>query len=146
MKQTVKKLTMVLTTVMLTSCASMFSKSQYNVSINSNPTNQDFEITGENGRVIRTGTTPSVVQLKSGSGYFQSATYYVVYKTGERSIINSSYTPIHLLNLLVPLGGFIWGGLIIDPITGAMWNLETYNMTNVKGTKPSSTHLINEDI
>ncbi len=70
--------------------------------------------------------TPTTVSLKRGSSYFQGASYRIeVEKKGYAkkqfqitSTLNAGWYIIG--NLFI--GGWI-GWLIVDPITGAMWNL-----------------------
>lgn len=110
--------------VLLSSCASIVSDSNYAVNITSQPSNANFKIIDEHGVVVYTGKTPAVVNLESGAGFFQSAKYQVVFtKKGYEDrvmTLKSSIDGWYFGNLL--LGGFL-GMLVIDPVTGAMWKL-----------------------
>ena len=108
----------------LTSCSSIFSKSVYDVRVESKPTNRPFKVFDKYNRLVTTGRTPATIELKSSAGYFDPASYTVKYKSGATSMINTSYSATHILNLFVPALGIIWAGLIVDPRTGAMWNLD----------------------
>lgn len=124
--------------ILFSGCASIFTKSTYPVSINSDPEGAEIYITDGKGRPVYEGETPAVVKLKSSSGYFSKADYTVTlnypgYK--EQTIfISSKIEGWYFGNILV--GGLL-GFLIIDPLTGAMWTLDTEEI-NVK-LKPSTS-------
>ena len=102
MKTTTTSLCAAVFLLMSTSCASIFGHSNYNVSINS-----------------------ATVRLKSSEGFFRKATYTLTFsKPGYDSYqtqINSSIQPWYFGNILV--GGLL-GMIIIDPLTGAMWQID----------------------
>ncbi|NPU90564.1 MAG: hypothetical protein HPY82_01505 [Gammaproteobacteria bacterium] len=108
----------------LTGCASIVSDSEYPVAIKSVPAGAAFEVTGPGGQVVHSGTTPQTVTLKSGDGYFGSATYVIKFKkdnfTEQTFTLDSSMDGWFWGNII--FGGLI-GMLIVDPITGAMWKL-----------------------
>lgn len=112
--------------ILFSSCATIFGRSSYPVSINSNPTGATVSITDKTGKEVYKGASPATVTLKSGAGYFGRAEYQVkISSTGyaEQIIpINYKLNGWYFGNLLI--GGLI-GMLIVDPITGAMWKLET---------------------
>ncbi len=110
---------------LLTSCATIVSKSDYPVSFTSDPSGAKVIITDlKTGKVIYEGTTPCTVTLKAKHGYFSPAKYAVTFKL-------PGYSP-QTITLEASLdgwylGNFIFGGLIgllvVDPLTGAMWKL-----------------------
>jgi hypothetical protein len=108
----------------LSGCSSIVSKSEYSVAIATNPGIANFTIVDEAGQQIHTGVTPSVVTLKSSSGYFKGASYTITFeKEGHVDKIftmTSSIDGWYFGNIL--FGGVI-GMLIVDPITGSMYNL-----------------------
>lgn len=111
---------------LLSSCASIVSKSTYPLSINSSPSNAKVSITDKKGKEIYLGNTPATVKLKAGSGFFSKAEYQVKFSSQG---YDDKIVPItfkldgwYFGNLL--LGGVL-GMLIIDPATGAMWKIET---------------------
>jgi len=110
--------------MLTTGCASIVSDSSYPVTINSNPEGATFLVTNDKGVQIHSGRTPSTVTLKSGSGYFSSASYTVTLKKegfeDKSFVIESKLDGWYVGNIL--FGGLI-GFLIVDPITGAMWKL-----------------------
>lgn len=113
----------------LSSCASIVSKSSYPLSINSTPSNATISITDKNGQEIYLGTTPAVVKLKAGSGFFSRAEYQVRFSSPG---YDEKVVPVifeldgwYFGNIL--LGGII-GMLIVDPATGAMWKIDNEHM------------------
>jgi len=124
----------------LTACASIVSKSQYPVTVSSNPSGADFTIKKENGVAISTGITPATIVLSSSSGYFQAAKYTVEFKRkGVTQAIPFSATinGWYFGNLL--FGGVIIGMLIVDPATGAMWHLNDTVVANFNQTAGINT-------
>jgi len=72
-----------------------------------------------------TNTTPFVAQLSTKFGYFKAQSYRLVFEmkghaTAEAKI-DSSLSGWYFGNLL--FGGLV-GMIIVDPLTGAMYNLE----------------------
>lgn len=107
----------------LSGCATVITGPKQPVNINSIPPNAIFTITNEQGTIVQTGTTPEMVVLNSGKPYFNSESYVVNYKKGDmvgKSVIDTTINKWYFGNIL--LGGFV-GMLIIDPLTGAMWDL-----------------------
>ncbi|PAJ70141.1 hypothetical protein CJF42_26090 [Pseudoalteromonas sp. NBT06-2] len=119
-----KILALALSTIIMSGCSSIVSKSDYAVAINSNPGGSTFVITNRAGQKVESGITPSTVTLKSSSGYFKGETYTLVLnKKGfseKTYTLTSSVDGWYFGNIL--LGGLI-GMLIVDPATGAMYNL-----------------------
>ena len=115
----------IITCAFLSSCASIVSKTNWPVSIDSKPEGVHVSITNKRGVEIFTGKTPLVTKLKSGSGFFTKESYRVVmtYNGIEKRTINleCSVNGWYFGNLIV--GGLI-GMLIVDPATGAMYKLD----------------------
>lgn len=107
----------------LSNCASIVSRSKYEVAFNSSPKAR-VRILNHRGLEVAVGETPSVFRLRAKSGFFQPARYTVHFSREgyeDRIIpLNASFDPWFIGNLL--FGGFI--GLIVDPATGAMWKIE----------------------
>ena len=122
MKKTI--LSAVVSATILTGCSSIVSKSNYPVTINSNPNGATFIVTNKAGEEIHNGTTPSTVTLKSSAGYFKGESYTITLnKEGydpKEYTLASSIDGWYFGNIL--FGGVI-GMLIVDPATGAMYNL-----------------------
>lgn len=112
--------------ILMTSCASIVSKSSYPISINSAPSEAQIVIKDKKGIEIFSGQTPATLKLKSGSGFFGKARYQVTFnKLGyqQKTVpVEFKLNGWYYGNLL--FGGII-GMLIIDPATGAMYKLET---------------------
>ena len=113
-------------TAILTGCASIVGEREQAVTINSTPDDAQVTITDERSKEIHSGETPVTVQLKKSDGsYFGGKTYTVdVSKTGFESreiLIESRPNGWYVAGNLV-FGGLI-GWLVVDPMTGAMYNL-----------------------
>ncbi len=127
----------VASTLLLNSCASIVSKSNYPISINSTPSDAKISITNKKGIEIYKGTTPANLKLKSGAGFFSKASYQVKF---EKDGYETKIVPINFKLDGWYIGNFIFGGvigfLIVDPATGAMYKLDTefVNETLVKST------------
>jgi len=109
-------------------CASIVSRSVYPLSINSTPSGANVVVTSSRGVEVFSGTTPAVVHLRAGNGFFSRAEYHVrVSLQGfETRVIPVTFSidGWYFGNLLLfGVGGFI-GMLIIDPATGAMWRID----------------------
>ncbi len=61
--------------LMCSGCASIVSKSQYPVTINSNPGGATVTVKNKRGLVIHTATTPATISLAAGAGFFSPARY-----------------------------------------------------------------------
>ncbi len=116
-------------TFILYSCATIVSTSKYPVSLNSNPSNAKVTVTNDKHVTVFEGTTPAMVTLKSGSGYFKPATYLIKFE--KEGYISKNYS-IHSDMDMWYIGNLLFGGLIgmliVDPITGAMYKIEMDNI------------------
>ncbi|GAA3923798.1 hypothetical protein GCM10022406_07500 [Hymenobacter algoricola] len=135
---------MAATLLLSSSCATIVSKSVYPVAFSSDPPGASFTITDVNKKEVFTGTTPTVVPLKSGGEYFQKQVYSIAFsKPGfetKTMTITSDLNGWYFGNLL--FGGFI-GLLIVDPITGAMYRIHDTQMqatllTSGQGLAPTT--------
>jgi hypothetical protein len=111
--------------LLLANCATIVSKSQYPVSVSSNPAGATVKVKNTKGEVIHQATTPTLVTLKSSSGYFQPAKYEFEFSRKGQ--------PAKTVEVTAGLNGWyfgnvVFGGLIglafVDPATGAMWRLD----------------------
>ena len=113
--------------IFATGCASVISKKDYNIAINTAPSNAEVSIIDEDGIIVYKGKSPTNITLEAGGPYFKAYDYTVtVEKEGyDKQIIqlNSSIDPWYFANILFGGAGIIGGGLIIDPLTGSMWKL-----------------------
>jgi hypothetical protein len=112
--------------LLLSGCASIVSKSNWPITINSSPTEAKISIKDKKGIEIYTGNTPATLKLKSGAGFFSKARYQVTF---EKVGYDKKVVPVQFKLNGWYFGNIIFGGplglLIIDPATGAMFKLET---------------------
>ncbi|WP_194408526.1 peptidase associated/transthyretin-like domain-containing protein [Aestuariibaculum suncheonense] len=133
------------TLILTTSCASIVSKSNYPISINSTPSEASITITNKKGVEIYKGATPANLKLKAGNGFFSKARYMVKF---EKEGYDAKMVPVEFKldgwyfgNILI--GGLI-GLLIVDPATGAMYKLDTEYLNETLA--PVSTASTNEEL
>src|SRR6478736_7879519 len=124
MKKTSLTLAPVLAPVLLSGCASIFDGSSNTVAISSNAPGAKFSIANRAGKTVKTGTLPARVKLNGGAGYFKSETYTIALKKpgyeDTTAELDTHISGWYFGNLI--LGGAL-GMLIIDPITGAMYQV-----------------------
>ena len=110
----------------LSGCASIVSDNKEIVSINSSPQEAEIIITDENHNEIYRGKTPTTVTLNTSDGYFDGQEYTISFrKDGYEAhtlTVGSRINGWYVGNIV--FGGFI-GLLVVDPLTGAMWALES---------------------
>ena len=110
--------------VSVSSCATIFTATKYQVSFNTTPDGADITIENRDGKVIFEGVTPTTVRLKSSAGYMKKEEYIITFtKNGYAQkivIISAILGGRYIGNIL--LGGFI-GMLIVDPASGAMYKI-----------------------
>ena len=107
-----------------TGCASIIGGAHKTITVSSNPSNVPVTVYDfRSGAQVAKGTTPFQVTLKRGAGYFTPAKYeFKATMPGKRTKVVGYKAGIHGWywgNIL--LGGLI-GMVIVDPITGAMWD------------------------
>lgn len=112
--------------LLVAGCATIVGRSDQLISLNSQPSAATVTITDEKGMAVMTGSTPTTVTLKKSDGsWFGGKTYLVkVAKEGyETQTIQINHQP----NGWYIAGNLIFGGLIgwfiVDPLSGAMYNL-----------------------
>ena len=124
MKNFSRSLLLFVLLIIFNSCATLLSKSSYPLTVNTSPSQANITILNEKGMEIYRGVSPSKVPLKAGAGFFKKAAYQLkITKEGYEDQlipINFKLDNWYFLNLL---GNGI-GLLIIDPMTGAMFQLE----------------------
>ena len=130
-----KKIYMIISLLMLSSCASIIRDNTQIVPIQSNVEDVNIEVINSLGAVVYKGKTPTTVYLKPAkTGYFSPEKYII--KASKEGYV-TQFTPIdyHISNWywLGNLGfGFLVGWFIVDPMTGKMYYLDevaTVNMT-----------------
>jgi len=109
----------------LASCASIASKSDWLVTLDSEPSNATITIRDEDGEIVHTAQTPTTVSLSAKEGFFTKADYDVEVRLpgyGEsHTKLSAHLNPWYFGNII--FGGVI-GLFIVDPATGAMWKLK----------------------
>ncbi len=115
------------------SCASIIGKGgPQTLNIRSAPDQCEVSILDEKGTKVFAGQTPTTVALEKKKGYFSGKKYTV--KIAKAGCIDKTVTVDTNVNGWYVGGNLIFGGLIgyliVDPLTGAMWSLDT-NEINV---------------
>ncbi len=115
--------------ILLCSCATIVSDSSYSIPINSTPQGTKIRIIDGDGIEVYNGLTPAHVTLDASSSYFSPANYMVHFSHAgyvDRVInISATIDGWYFGNFL--FGGFI-GLLLVDPLTGAMWKINTKHL------------------
>ena len=105
-------------------CATIVHSGPRSIPIASSPPGAKVSIYDRSNQLVMTNTTPFVAQLPVKFGYFKSQNYRLDFQMpGYAPVstnIESSVSGWYFGNLL--FGGII-GMLIVDPLTGAMYNL-----------------------
>ena len=117
-----------LASLILSGCATLFSKSDYPVTILSEPTRMDVVITRSDGQIVHEDTTPATVTLSASKGFFQGESYTIeLVRDGAvvgRTKLNSRIDAWFFVNLVHITPERAVFGLLIDPLTGSMWALK----------------------
>ena len=118
--------------VLFSSCATLLGKNRYTVKLNSVPTETVVTIYNRKGIEVFSDTTPCVVKLKSNAGYFRRAIYTVEFNRSgyarSTEVVRAKVNPFYYGNFL--LGGYV-GFLLVDPLTGAMYQIQTREINQV---------------
>lgn len=120
--------TLCLVTILAVGCASIIGKGgPQTLNVRSNPDQADISISDEGGASIFSGKTPTTVSLEKKRGYFKGKKYMVkIAKPGfvaQTVVVDTRANGWYIGGNLI-FGGLI-GWLIVDPLTGAMWTLDT---------------------
>ncbi|MDR0412158.1 MAG: hypothetical protein LBH75_09355 [Treponema sp.] len=115
----------------LTGCATIFSGTTQSVSITTDPADAAVVIYDENNSRVLETVTPAKIKLKRGTGFFRGASYTLEITKDGYGKQFVQITPAlnggwYIAGNIV-LGGLL-GIVIIDPLTGAMWNLTPKNI------------------
>jgi hypothetical protein len=110
--------------IALSGCATIVHSGPRSIPVASTPPGAKVSIYDRSNTMVSTNTTPFIATLPTKYGYFKSQTYRLVFELpGHKPAevnLDSSVSGWYWGNFL--LGGFI-GMLIVDPLTGAMYNL-----------------------
>jgi len=105
-------------------CATIVHSGPRAIPVASSPPGAKVSIYDRDNKLVQTNTTPFVAQLPMKAGYFKSQNYRLEFELpGHQSAevhLESSVSGWYWGNLA--FGGLI-GMLIVDPLTGAMFNL-----------------------
>lgn len=108
----------------LTGCASIVGKNMFPLTINSHPDEATILVVDERGKQIYKGKTPTTLTLSSGEAYFHPKKYTITFSRpgyeDQTTEVKAGLSGWYFGNIL--FGGLI-GLLIVDPLTGNMWNL-----------------------
>ena len=130
MKKIIIILSLISFSFILNSCATIVYGDTQDIPVNTDPPGATVIIKNKYGNEVGKFTTPCFLRLKKDDGFFSGNDYTFVFeKEGyeSRSIfITSSVRPSYLLG---NLGFYIFapiGWLIVDPLSGAMWEYLRY--------------------
>lgn len=116
--------TAILTSSALTGCATIVHGGPRAVPVASTPAGAKVSIYDRSNTLVMTNTTPFVAQLPTKFAYFKGQEYRLVFELPSYSTaevrLESTLSGWYWGNII--LGGLI-GMLIVDPLTGAMYNL-----------------------
>jgi hypothetical protein len=108
----------------LSACATIVHGGPRAVAVDSTPSGAKVSIYDRSNTLVLTNTTPFVAQLPTRYGYFRSQAYRLQFEMpgylNSEVDVDSAVSGWYFGNLL--FGGLI-GMLIVDPLTGAMFNL-----------------------
>lgn len=125
----------------MSGCATIVGDKTQLVGLKSTPDGATVSITDEKGESIFKGNTPTNVTLQKGDGsYFGGKTYSVeIAKPGYKSTKFTLDTNVNAWYILgnVAFGGII-GWLIVDPFTGAMYNISPEEVSSTLSEEKST--------
>lgn len=108
----------------LVGCASIVHGGRRPVAIDSDPQGALVTIKNSDGRIVATQATPFTAKLSPEDSYFHGMEYTATFElTGyahAEAYITPQLSPWYFGNIV--FGGII-GFVIVDPLTGDMWNL-----------------------
>ena len=136
-----RKLLIFAAAVLLSGCASMMGEPNQTVQIRSTPSQANIVVADENSTVVYQGTTPASITLpKAGGGYWDGRDYSVKFsKPGydiEYGLIESLPSSWYILG---NIGTFGVGWFVVDPSSGAMWDLSPRVLSVALSPDPSSS-------
>ena len=108
----------------LSGCATIVHGGPRTISVSSTPPGATVSIYDRNNALVQTNTTPFMAQLPTKYGYFQGQKYRLMFELPAHAPAEVKLEPSlsgwYFGNIV--FGGLI-GMLIVDPLTGAMYNL-----------------------
>lgn len=121
-------------------CSSIVHSGNRNIIVNSNPTGAKVTVF-KNGttEAVHSGTTPITLSLDPRGGYFKGQAYTLKFElTGYKPTdveIRPEMSGWFFGNIL--FGGLI-GMIVVDPLTGSMWNLTPDKIEHTLTTEQAS--------
>lgn len=119
----------------LQGCATVVNGQSDTIRLTSSP-HADFVVRDKEQKVVTRGTTPANINVDRKSGYFSGEKYTVDFSKAEyepkSTVIDSKLSPYYFLNIII---GGIPGLLIIDPLTGGMWDFQESSDTALTKSK-----------
>jgi len=119
-------------------CASIVHSGNRPVMIDSDPEGASVTIANKDGQIVETGTTPWKVRLDPHGDYFQGAEFKAKFALDgyapAEARIYPDISPFYVGNLV--FGGLV-GFLIVDPVTGSMWNLRPLHINQTLQKLPA---------
>ncbi len=113
--------------ITLSACATIIGSTTQPVTFKTSPEGATVSITNRAGEKIHTGVTPATVTLNRGAGYFKAESYTVSFqKDGFESqevVVAGNVNGWYFGNII--FGGLVLGMLIVDPLSGAMFTLDS---------------------
>jgi hypothetical protein len=110
--------------MVLGGCATIVHSGPRAISVASTPPGARVSIYDRADTLVQTSTTPFIAELPTRYGYFKGQNYRLVFDLPQHASaevrLQSTLSGWYLGNLV--FGGLI-GMLIVDPLTGAMYNL-----------------------
>lgn len=129
--------------ISVSSCATIFTATKYEVAFNTTPEGAGITIENREGKVIFEGVTPTNVKLKSSAGYMKKEEYKITFtKEGYAQKVVSISAELdgwYIGNIM--LGGII-GMLIVDPASGAMYKIAKEDRVINETLQPTSEHAL----
>jgi hypothetical protein len=120
----IASIVIVAATVFTSGCASIVHSGPRSIPIASTPPGATVSIYDRSNNAVSVNTTPFVASLPTRYGYFKGQTYRIVFEmpgyAKAETKLEPSVSGWYFANLV--FGGLL-GMLIVDPITGAMYNL-----------------------
>jgi len=117
-------LSLLVSLLTLQSCATSRSTNTYTIHLQSEPAGASMVVSDRTHQIIHTTQSPDSIVVKSGAGYFKRSKYTVTantpgYLPSTEKIefeVDKKYYLNFFTSFFMPVAF-----LIIDPITGAMW-------------------------
>jgi hypothetical protein len=125
MKAIVHSLVVILILSHISGCASIVGERSQILNISSSPQRANIVIRDKHNKTIYQGVTPTTVSLEKGDGYFSGQRYQVTMygiQDNKETVTVDTYPNMWYIFGNIIFGGLI-GWLIVDPATGAMWEL-----------------------